>query len=81
MRRLFIISLYYGSKLPISDYKFVNKFNKNKYGQNKDYSCLLNAEIYTTEKVKNDKILSQFPPLISKASIKYNQLSEFQRKI
>ena len=27
-------------KLPISNYKFVSKFNKNRYGQNKNYSCL-----------------------------------------
>ena len=32
-------------KLPISNYKFVSKFNKNRYGQNKNYSCLLNVEI------------------------------------
>ena len=53
-------------KLPISNYKFVNKFNKLKYGQDKNYSCLLNVEIYTTKKVKNNKTLSQFPALISK---------------
>ena len=67
-------------KLPISNYKFVSKFNKLKYGQNKNYSCLLNVEIYTTNKVKNNKILSQFPPLISKTKISYDQLSDFQRK-
>ena len=67
-------------KLPISNYKFVSNFNKNKYGQNKDYSCLMNVEIYTTKKVLNNKILSQFPALISKAKISYNQLSEFQRQ-
>ena len=49
-------------KLPISNYKFVSKFNKLRYGQNKNYSCLLNVEIYTTKKVLNNKILSQFPP-------------------
>ena len=43
-------------KLPISNYKFVSKFNKNRYGQNKNHSCLLNVEIYTTNKVKNNKI-------------------------
>ena len=78
-----VCSLYpyiMSQKLPISEYKFVNKFNRNRYGQNKDHSCLLNVEIYTTKKVKNDKILSQFPALISKTSIKYDQLSEFQRK-
>ena len=67
-------------KLPISHYKFVSKFNKLRYGQNKNYSCLLNVEIHTTNKVKNNKILSQFPALISKTNIKYDQLSEFQRK-
>ena len=30
-------------KLPISNYKFVLKLNKLKYGQNKNYSCLLNV--------------------------------------
>ena len=67
-------------KLPISNYKFVSKFNKNRYGQDKSFSCLLNVEIYTTKKVKNNKILSQFPALISKTNIKYDQLSSFQRK-
>ena len=67
-------------KLPISNYKFVSKFNKLRYGQNKNYSCLINVEIYTTNKVKNNKILSQFPPLISKTKISYDQLSDFQRK-
>ena len=51
-----------------------------RYGQNKNYSCLLNVEIYTTNKVKNTKTLSQFPGLISKINIKYNQLSDFQKK-
>ena len=41
---------------------------------------MLNFEIYTTNKVKNDKILSQFPALISKTKISYDQLSDFQRK-
>ena len=67
-------------KLPISNYKFISKFNKNRCGQYKKYSCLLNVEIYTTNKVKNNKILSQFPALISKTNIKYDQLSDFQRK-
>ena len=51
-----------------------------RYGQNKNHSCLLNVEIYTTNKVKNNKILSQFPGLISKAKISHDQLSDFQRK-
>ena len=67
-------------KLPISNYKFVNKFDKLKYGQNENYSCLLNVEIYTTKKVLNNKTLSQFPALISKSEIPYDKLSDFQRK-
>ena len=58
-------------KLPISNYKSVSDFDKDKYGQDKDYSCLLNVQIYTTKKVLNNKTLSQFPALISKSIIKY----------
>ena len=67
-------------KLPVSNYKFISKLNKNRYRQNKNHSCLLNVEIYTTKKVLNNKTLSQFPALISKAKISYDQLSDFQRK-
>ena len=66
-------------KLPIGNYKFVKYFNRNRY-LDSGYSCLLNVEIYTTDKVRNNSILKQFPALISKTSIKYNDLSEFQRK-
>ena len=66
-------------KLPISNYKFVSQFNKLRYGQNKNYSCLLNVEIYTSKKVLNNNTLSQFPASISKTNIKYDQLSDFQR--
>ena len=50
-------------KLPISSYKFVKYFNRNKY-LDTDYSCLLNAEIYTTDKVRNNNILKQFSALV-----------------
>ena len=66
-------------KLPIGNYRFIKYFNRNRY-LNTDYSCLLHCEIYTTNKVKNNSILKQFPALISKTSIKYDDLSEFQRK-
>ena len=66
-------------KLPIGNYKFIKYFNRNRY-LDTDYSCLLNVEIYTTDKVRNNSILKQFPYLISKTSIKYDDLSEFQRK-
>ena len=66
-------------KLPIGNYRFIKYFDRNRY-LNSEYSCLLNCEIYTIDKVKNDSILKQFPALISKTSIKYNDLSKFQRK-
>ena len=65
-------------KLPISHYKFLTKFDRNKYGQDKNFGCFMNVGIYTTDKVRNIKILSQFPTLVSKT--KYEDLSEFQRK-
>ena len=66
-------------KLPIGNYRFIKYFNRNRY-LDSEHSCLLNCEIYTTDKVKNNSILKQLPALISKTSIKYNDLSEFQRK-
>ena len=41
---------------------------------------MLNCEVYTTVKVRNNSILKQLPALISKTSINYDDLSEFQRK-
>ena len=66
-------------KLPIGNYRFIKYFNRNRF-LDSEYSYLLNCEIYTTDKVRNNSILKQFPALISKTSIKYNDLSEFQRK-
>ena len=66
-------------KLLIGNYRFIKYFNRNRY-LNTDYSCLLNCEIYTTDKVRNNSILKQLPALISKTSIKYDDLSEFQIK-
>ena len=77
-----VISLYpyvMTKKLPIGNYKFVKYFNRTRYLYS-DYGCLLNCEVYTTDEVKNNSILKQFPGLISKTFIKYNDLSEFQRK-
>ena len=62
-------------KLSIGNYRF----SRNRY-LNTDDSCLLNCEVYSTDKVRNNTILKQSPALISKTSIKYNDLSEFQRK-
>ena len=77
-----IVSLYPSimvQKLPISSYKFVSKFDRTRYGQNQNYGCLLLCEIYSNTKVLENKISNQFPALLSKTSIDYNHLSEFQR--
>ena len=77
-----IVSLYpyiMTKKLPIGNYRFIKYFNRDRY-LGTDYSCLLNCEVYTTDKVRNNYILKQFPALISKTSIRCNDLSEFQRK-
>ena len=66
-------------KLPIRNYRFIKYFNRDRY-LDSEYSCLLNCEIYTTDKVRNNSILKQFPGLISKTSNKYNELCEFQKK-
>ena len=69
------------NKLPLKKYKFIElkDFNINKYGKNKDYSCILSCHVETTDKVKNNHILKQFPALISKTSIYYDDLSEYQK--
>ena len=77
-----VVSLYpyiMTKKLPIGNYRFIKYFNRNRY-LDSDYSCLLDCEIYTTNKIKNNPILKQFPALISKTFIKYDYLSEFQKK-
>ena len=42
-------------KLPIGNYKFIKYFNRNRY-LNTDCSCLLNCEVYTTDKFKKFNI-------------------------
>ena len=53
----------------IGNYRFIKYFNRNRY-LDSEYSCLLNCEIYTTDKVRNNSILKQFPALISKTDSK-----------
>ena len=65
-------------KLPVSNYKFVEKFNENKYGQNKDYDCILLCSVKTTDKIRNDLLYSQCPMLVSKCKINNENLSEYQ---
>ena len=77
-----IVSLYpyvMSKKLPIGNYKFIKYFNRNRY-LDSEYSCLLNCEVYTTNKIENNSILKQYPALISKTSFKYDDLSELQKK-
>ena len=58
--------------------KFLN--NKDKFITKEHFKDNFELLNYTTDKVKNNSILKKFPALISKTSIKYNDLSEFQRK-
>ena len=77
-----IVSLYPSimvQKLPIGSYKFVSKFDRYRYGQDKNYGCLLLCEIYSNTKILENKILNQFPALLSKTNVDYNHLSKFQR--
>ena len=46
-------------KLPISNHIFIRYFSRNRY-LNTDYSCLLNCEVYTTDKIRNNSILSNY---------------------
>ena len=62
-------------KLPVSEYKFVEKFDENKYGKNKDYSCILLCDVKTTEIRKNDPLYCQCPMLVSKCKITDKNLS------
>ena len=34
------------------DYKFIEKFDENKYGQDKDYGCILLCDVKTTDKIR-----------------------------
>ena len=65
-------------KLPYKDYKFVEKFDENKYGQDKDYDCILLCSVKTTDKIRDDLLYSQCPMLVSKCKITDKNLSEYQ---
>ena len=45
-------------KTPISDYRFVEKFDETKYGQDKDYGCFMLCDVKTTDKIRNDPLYS-----------------------
>ena len=65
-------------KLPYKDYKFVENFDENKYGQDKNYGCIMLCNVKTTDKIKNDLLYSQCPMLVSKCKITDKNLSEYQ---
>ena len=65
-------------KLPVSHYKFVENFDGNKYGQDKDYGCIMLCNVKTTDKIRNDCLYSQCPMLVSKCIISDKNLSEYQ---
>ena len=65
-------------KLPYKSYKFVENFDKMKYGSNKDYDCFLLCDVKTTDKVRNDYLYSQCPMLVSRCKITDKNLSQYQ---
>ena len=76
-----ISSLYpyeLSKKLPYKNYRFVEEFDKNKYGKNKDYGCIMLCEVKTTDKIKNDHLFKQNPMLVTKCLITDKNLSEYQ---
>ena len=54
-------------KLPCSNYQFVEAFDENRYGEDKDYGCIMLCNVKTTDKIKNDCLYSQCPMLVSKS--------------
>ena len=67
-------------KMPISDYRFVEKFDETKYGQDKDYGCFMLCDVKTTDKRRNDPLYSQCPILVSRCKITDKNLSDHQLK-
>ena len=65
-------------KLPISNYKFVNEFDENRYGEDKNHGCILLCNVKTTDEIKNDHLFKQCPPLVSRNKITNKNLSPFQ---
>ena len=65
-------------KLPYKDYKFVENFDENRYGQNKDFGCIMLCNVKTTEIIKKDLLYKQCPMLVSKCKITDRNLSKYQ---
>ena len=78
-----ICSLYpyiMSKKLPIGNYKFIKYFNRNRY-LDSHYSCLLNCEIYATDRIRDNSVLSQFPALISRILLNMMIYQNFKERI
>ena len=67
-------------KLPYKDYRFIEEFDENEYGQDKNKSCILLCDVKTTDKIRNDPLYSQCPMLVSKCKITDKNLSKYQIK-
>ena len=65
-------------EIPIGKYRFVQRFDENGYGQDKDFGCMLLCNVKTTDKIKNDFIQRQIPMLYSRIKITDENLSEYQ---
>ena len=65
-------------KLPISDYKFIEELDEDKYGQDKCYGCFMLCDVKTTDKVRNDCLYKQCPMLVSRCKINDKNLSKYQ---
>ena len=68
------------NKMPISDYRFIEKFDETKYGQDKDYGCFMLCDVKTTDTIRNDLLFSQCPMLVSRCKITDKNLSDYQLK-
>ena len=66
------------NKLPYKDCKFVEKFDENRYGMDKNYGCIILCNVKTTDKIRNDCLQKQNPMLVSKCLITDENLSEYQ---
>ena len=65
-------------KIPIGNYRFVQQFDENRYGQDKNYGCIFLCDVKTTDKIRNNSIQKQIPMLYSKVKITDKNLSEYQ---
>ena len=65
-------------KIPIGNYRFVQQFKEDRYGEDKDYGCILLCDVKTTDKIKNYLLQKQIPMLYSKVKITDKNLSEYQ---